>query len=320
MTLTNKCISIGDAAVEFIPVDEKNGLKDAQHYEREASGVAALTAAAVAVMGAKCQMVGKTGNDAFGEFLIETLKSNGVDVNYFSQTPKANTSVSFISADDRETIFFRESSADMLLKSEDIHSHWFEKGDVLFFSSMPLIKNTSRAALETAINLAGRNGCMITFAPRLSVKHWPNETITRETILHFIPHSHILILDEDECRFLTNKTDEYAAAKQLFTGKTKLLIIKKGKQGLTYVTRRERGHIDYLLETVNPIGAGEEAFIGSLIYECLRKEITPETINEVIYDRIVLEDLLLKALASKWAVCKEKGKLSALQALKGLVK
>ncbi|MFC7391791.1 carbohydrate kinase family protein [Scopulibacillus cellulosilyticus] len=320
MTLQNKCISIGDATLEFIPIHDENQLKDASEYRREASGVAALVSAAVATLGAKSFLVGKTGDDAFGCFLIDTLKSYGVDVDYLLQTSKANTSVSFTTSDKKEAIFYKQPSADMLLRSEDINASWFEKGDVLFYSSMPLIQNTSRAAVETAINAAVKKGCIVTFAPRLSKQHWLNETITRETVLHFIPHSHILILNEDELQFLTGKTDEYAAVKQLFAGKAKLLIIKRGNRGLTYVTRRERGHVDYLLEKVNPLGAGEEAFIGSLIYECLYKEMTPDTLNTILYDRIVLEDLLLKALTSKCIVSKEKGKLSALKVLKGLVK
>ena len=62
--------------------------------------------------------MGKVGDDPFGHFLAATLQAEGVDVAPLRFEPRARTALAFVSlrADgEREFMFYRHPSADMLL-------------------------------------------------------------------------------------------------------------------------------------------------------------------------------------------------------------
>src|SRR5699024_8499643 len=74
-------------------------LKDAENFKRKAGGAPANVAAMVANLGGKASMIGKVGNDAFGKFLIETLKQYKVDTSMVKKDEKLPTTIAFVSRD-----------------------------------------------------------------------------------------------------------------------------------------------------------------------------------------------------------------------------
>lgn len=321
MTMENKCLTIGEAMIEFVPNqnDETSGdLKDAETFKRDASGSPAIIAAVVSLLGQKSAMIGKIGEDAFGDYLCKTLSEYGVDTTHFKKTSQAKTAISFsmINGEKGQSVNYRDSSADTLLKPDDISNKWFENGDIFYYGSTSLIKNPSRGAVEKALNFAGKKGNIIVFAPQLACHYWPNGKMARETVYHAIPHAHLLILTERELKFLADQEDEYDAIKKLFVGKTKLMVIHREDQSLTYVTGRERGHLGSRLEQPIDVRGMEEAFVGCLIAEFLKRGIHYETLNNILNDRQQLEDMLTAALDFKVKVGKESGGLNAIAKLK----
>ena len=60
-------------------------------FERVAGGAPANVSAVVAKLGGKSNFISKLGKDAFGDYIIETLKEANVNTDYVLRTDKANT-------------------------------------------------------------------------------------------------------------------------------------------------------------------------------------------------------------------------------------
>ncbi|TCP29847.1 fructokinase [Scopulibacillus darangshiensis] len=312
----NKCLTIGEAMVEFVPHDHQSVLKDTGTFDREAAGAPAIVAGVVSLLGKKSAMIGKIGNDVFGDYLIEKLSKCGVDTVHLGKV-KNQTAISFtaVNGDKEQDIFYRQGSADTTLKPDDIDEAWFKNGDILYYASASLVQNPARGAVEKALKSAGKKGSIIVFAPRLSINDWPNEKMARETLFHTAPHAHILVLTEEELKFLADRQDEYEAVKMLFVGKTKLMVILRKDQTLTYVTGRERGHLNGPNEEPLDGRGMEEAFIGCLVTEFLNKEVRHETLSHILSDRQQLEDMLNAAIEFRTNVGNESGRLAAIETL-----
>ena len=80
-----KVISIGEALIDFIPNQKVCELKDVISFERVAGGAPANVSAVVAKLGGKSNFISKLGKDAFGDYIIETLKEANVNTDYVRQ-------------------------------------------------------------------------------------------------------------------------------------------------------------------------------------------------------------------------------------------
>ena len=118
-----KVISIGEALIDFIPNQKVCELKDVISFERVAGGAPANVSAVVAKLGGKSNFISKLGKDAFGDYIIETLKEANVNTDYVLRTDKANTGLAFVSLKEdgnRDFSFYRNPSADMLLEANEV--------------------------------------------------------------------------------------------------------------------------------------------------------------------------------------------------------
>lgn len=292
-----KLLAIGEAHLAFVPDEPVDSLKTSKKFIKEAGGSAITVAVNVAQSGNSVEFIGKLGKDPFGDYITGLLHDYGVGTSYLLQTHLAPTRVIFRShAQTGDRFLPQTTSADGLLRPDDINKDWIDRGDIIYFSSTSLTQNSGRGAIEKAMHCAGEKGAMITFAPQLDLDEWPNETLARETILHSIPYAHILIISEEELHLFSEKEDEFLAIKKLFGGKTKCMIILRGNNGITYVTERDKGNIRFNIEDVVDQTGMDDAFIGYFLSDLLQRQITVNQFSDYLIDTFNLEGILESAL------------------------
>jgi fructokinase len=79
---------IGSAFVVFVPNKFLKCIKDINIFKKEIGGSGANIAIAEARLEAKTSLITKVGEDIFGDFIIEKLKKEGVDVKYINPLSK----------------------------------------------------------------------------------------------------------------------------------------------------------------------------------------------------------------------------------------
>ena len=117
-------LSFGEMLIDFVPTVSGVSLAEAPGFLKAPGGAPANVAIAVTRLGGKAAFVGKLGDDEFGHMLAGILKQNGVRSDGITFDQGARTALAFVTlrADgEREFMFYRNPSADMLLKPEELN-------------------------------------------------------------------------------------------------------------------------------------------------------------------------------------------------------
>ena len=94
-------------------------------YTAFPGGAPANVAVAAAKLGAKTGFIGKVGNDAFGNLLVETLKQNNVNTDNMIISDKANTTLAVVSLKYPNAVFTDESAYYYHDLTDVIPDHYF---------------------------------------------------------------------------------------------------------------------------------------------------------------------------------------------------
>lgn len=270
----NRVYTIGEALIDFVPREIGCELRHVTSFEKAAGGAPANVACAVATLGGKASFIGKLGVDAFGDYLIETLSSAGVDTQHTFRTKEANTALAFVSLQvngDREFSFYRKPSADMLLCATEIEEHWFEENDILHFGSVNLIDAPVKQAHEKAIDLCQRQGGIISFDPNVRLPLWDDPEQCRQVIQQFIPLCNLIKVSTEELLFITGIEDEQLALRSLFQGNVSHILYTRGADGAEWIGKNFRVFVPALsIQAIDTTGAGD-AFVGAILYQIASK-------------------------------------------------
>lgn len=117
-------VSFGEMLIDFVPTISGVSLAEAPGFLKAPGGAPANVAIAVTRLGGKSAFVGKLGDDEFGHMLAGILKTNGVQADGINFDKGARTALAFVTlrADgEREFMFYRNPSADMLLTPDELN-------------------------------------------------------------------------------------------------------------------------------------------------------------------------------------------------------
>lgn len=314
----SKIFTIGEALIDFIPEQKGVNLKDVSSFQKAPGGAPANVAAAAAKLGGKSTFIGKLGQDAFGDFLIDTLKDIGVDISCIKRTDEANTALAFVSLKDdgeRDFSFYRNPSADMLLDESEINPKWFQTGDILHFCSVSLVDAPVRKAHLAAINAVKKAGGFISFDPNIRLPLWKDHEDYRNIIQSYIKYADILKVSEDELEFITGIGEEEKAIEWLLSFNAVILLITRGGKGVSAYYNESQLNIEgYKVNAVDTTGAGD-SFIGSFLYQICKYSLDIAYIPAGKMREILQYSNAVAALTTT-----QKGAISALPSLETVEK
>lgn len=265
-----KLCVIGEALIDFIPEAKGLRLKDVTSFKKVAGGAPANVAAAVSRLGGRSKIVTQLGQDAFGDYLVETMQACGIEIDDVYRTTKGDTALAFVSlAEDgnRDFKFYRRTSADLMLEESRVTKATLQDCGVLHFCSVDLVESPMKATHRKLIDLAKQQEVVISFDPNLRLSLWDDEQALKDTVNEFIPYAHILKIADEELEFITGKQSMEEALPQLFVGNVQYVIYTLGKDGAR-IYRRDASylHVDGLrVHVMDTTGAGD-SFIGAFLY------------------------------------------------------
>jgi fructokinase len=312
MNEMTKLISIGEVLIDFIPQEKGVPLSEVVNFERVAGGAPANVAACVATLGKPAMLLTKLGKDAFGDYIIKSLKESQVDTTHILRTKQANTGLAFVSLKEngnRDFSFYRNPSSDLLYEASDV-PHLFKKGDILHFCSVDLVESPMKYAHKKAIQLAKENGSIISFDPNVRLPLWDHESNCRDTIREFIPFANVVKISDEELEFITGINNEKEAIDSLFIGDVKLVILTLGAKGAKVFTKENQYSFGgYKIKAVDTTGAGD-SFIGSFIYQLINQDVQLEQLESIDYTQFIKFSNAVGAIVST-----KKGAMTAMPTL-----
>ncbi|TVR65762.1 MAG: fructokinase [Candidatus Competibacteraceae bacterium] len=270
-------ICLGELLIDFVPTVTGVDLIDAPAFVKAPGGAPGNVAVGLARLGIPSAFMGKVGDDPFGHFLANTLAEAGVDVSPLRFSTEARTALAFVSlrADgEREFMFYRHPSADMLFAPQEVDVAAINHAKLLHFGSISLIGEPSRGATLHAVDTARAAGCLVSYDPNLRLPLWPDATAARAGMWLGLKKAHVVKLSEDESEFLTGLGDLDAARQALWHDELKLMVITRGRAGCAYFTRDFSGTVEsFPVEAVDTTGAGD-GFVAGLLQGLLADPAT----------------------------------------------
>ena len=308
-------IACGEMLIDFVSTVPGVTLMEAPAFEKAPGGAPANVAVGLAKLGLSTGFMGKVGNDEFGRFLQDVLESHGVDTSRMLLSDEARTALAFVSLGpdgEREFMFYRHPSADMLFAPYEVHVPYVARAHLLHFGSVTLAAEPSATATLHAAKVASENGLFVSYDPNLRLNLWPSEEAAREGMLRGWAYANLIKVSEEEITFLTGIDDLEQAALSLWHDNLKLLAVTQGSQGATVFTSSIAGYIPgFEVETVDTTGAGD-AFMAGLLYS-LYPHLGPLMMGQVP-DEVLAQAAQLANAAGALATTK-RGAIPALPTL-----
>ncbi len=228
-------------------------------------GKGANQAVAAARLGARCRMIGRVGEDPFGQALLEGLRDEGIDCANVMTTAGEPSGVAMIVVDSRgENSIVVASGANDRLTPDDVFSRAEAFGGIdVVVLQLELPLPTVRAAID----LARRNNCKVILDPAPMPK----------CLAPSICEVDVITPNVTEAEMLTGtKTGEEKAdmniAMDLIARGAKAAVLKLGSRGSMVVTAD--GHMArvwaYNVDIVDTTAAGDAytAALAVCVAEC----------------------------------------------------
>jgi len=147
--------------VPVIPAPGETVLGD--NFATIPGGKGANQAVAAARLGARVSLVGRVGDDAFGEQLLANAQQEGIDITFVGRDKGAATGVAMICVDATgQNSIAVASGANYRLTAEQVRSAWAALSPVDLLV-MPL--ETPLETIETAVSLASQSGIPVILNP-----------------------------------------------------------------------------------------------------------------------------------------------------------
>jgi fructokinase len=267
-------VCLGELLIDFVPTVSGVSLAEAPAFQKAPGGAPANVAVGLARLGIPSAFMGKVGEDEFGRFLAQTLASNGVDISPLVFSNVARTALAFVSltaTGERDFMFYRHPSADMLFEPSEVDETILCQAKILHYGSISLISEPSKSATCYAVEVAEKNGLMISYDPNLRLPLWPGEDEARAGMLSGWRHAHLVKASAEEITFLTGEQDLSRGVDRLWQSNLKVVVVTLAGEGCRYFTHEAEGHVPgFAVDVVDTTGAGD-AFVAGLLFQILQR-------------------------------------------------
>lgn len=266
-------------------------------------GKGANQAVAAARLGANTAMVGRVGEDGFGQILRDRLKAENINTSAFgtSKTASTGTALITLAPRDNQIVITAGANAEMEEMDLDRLTPFFERAKVLLLQfEIPL------QTVEKAAALARLAGLTVVVDPAPAPK-------SGQLSKDFCEYVSILTPNQTEAQQLTGiEADDVegaiAAAENLRSQGVEVVIIKMGALGSVCVTRSGSFVVPAYPVTVTDTIAAGDAFNGGLAAALVR---SPKLLNN-LSDHTLLRPALDYATAVAALAVTESGAQSSM--------
>ncbi|MGV9343234.1 sugar kinase [Streptomyces spiralis] len=288
MTVTGPCnspdvvdvVALGESMVTFLPT-RPGRLADVPSFERAIGGAESNVACMLAAAGHSARWVGRVGADGFGDHLVETIGSYGVDVSAVRRDPDRPTGIYFRTAGDRatdahEVAYYRAGSAASAMAVGNVDEAALGACRVLHLSGITAALSDDCLALMRALTAPRPGRPLVSFDVNFRPGLWRDADGPR-VLLELARRADLVFVGDDEAREAWGLDGGRAVREALPEPRT--VVVKHGAGGATAYDRNADGTEDGdgratlvpapRVDVVAHVGAGD-AFAAGFLSATLR--------------------------------------------------
>lgn len=264
----NPVLSVGILVADiFVPqvarLPASGELVSTEDFLVQPGGCAANTAIVLGRLRVPATVVGRVGDDLFGDLVEQYLEARSIDTSGVLRTPGFGTSKTValsVVGDDRR--FFHTFGANGALTAEDIPQAELAECEVVYVGGYLVLPALRQHELAERFRLAREHGTRVVLDV---VVPTDREDLSIDDVRELLPLADYFLPNEDEARALTGEADPRAQADCILEAGARTVIVKRGGEGVVVRSATEVFELQAPpIEAVEPSGAGD-AFAAGLI-------------------------------------------------------
>ena len=278
-------VAIGEVLIDLTQVGVNE--QKIPQFSANPGGAPANLAVAAARLGASTAFIGKVGSDGYGAYLRAVLEENHVDTTGMLADPKEHTTLAVVSVDEtgeRSFSFYRDPSADVNLRAEEIPENLLKETRILHFGSVSLTAEPSRSATLYAARTARENGALVSYDPNYRPSLWSDADTAAEQMKAALPLCDILKISDEELPLLSGTTDPEAGSAILAAKGIRLIFVTLGADGAFFRLGDQTGSVPGIKVNVGDTNGAGDTFFGAALSRLVREDLntlTPERLTEI---------------------------------------
>ena len=225
-------------------------------------GCAVNSASALALLGIPAEVVGKVGDDPFGDFLIKSMQERGIDTQGVLRDHLAGTASTMVLVDpDGERRFIHYLGANARLSLEDVDLEQVRSAAILHIAGSLVLPRFDGGPTAWLLQEARKAG-LVTALDTV----WDATGGWMRVLQPCLPHLDYFVPSLPEALALTGRQDPDGAAQALLDEGVDTVAIKMGAEGCLVATRQGESYRlpAFQVEVVDATGAGDAFAAGFL--------------------------------------------------------
>ncbi|MFJ9107090.1 sugar kinase [Streptomyces sp. NPDC102283] len=232
---TTDVVCLGESMVTFLP-SQPGRLADVPSFGRGIGGAESNVACALAAAGHRAAWVGRVGADGFGDHLVETIASYGVDTSAVRRDPVRPTGIYFRTATDRgagthEVAYYRAGSAASAMSPDNVPYEDLLAGRVLHLSGITAALSADCLALLRDLTAARPGRPLVSFDVNHRPHLWRGGDADASVLLELARRCDLVFVGEDEAEEAWGIVGAEAIRAAL--PEPAVVVVKRGSAGAT---------------------------------------------------------------------------------------
>ncbi|MEU2424498.1 sugar kinase [Streptomyces sp. NPDC007851] len=230
-------VALGESMVTFLP-GGPGRLADVPSFDRAIGGAESNVACGLAAAGHSVRWVSRVGTDGFGDHLVATVASYGVDVSCVGRDAVRPTGVYFRTAGDRatdahEVAYYRAGSAASAMSVETVDLAGVRAGRVLHLSGITAALSEGCLGLLRELTAAAGERPLVSFDVNYRPSLWSGSGGTGAgVLLELARRADVVFVGMDEAEQAWGVGGGPEAVRELLT-EPAVLVVKDGAKGAT---------------------------------------------------------------------------------------
>lgn len=260
-------ISYGEIMGVFASNDSKLQYENSLSFS--IAGAEANTLIGLSRLGIDSKLITAVGKDSVGNTIKYQLRGEGINTQFLKVLSNNSTGLMIKERGIGHSVnvdYFRKDSAINHLNITPFFDDIFESADTLYLTGItPALSDTTYKTTIDLINEAKIRGLTIIFDPNYRKKLWSKNSFKnfyREIEMNI----DVLLAGKKEAEILFEDISIENLKSQFNSSNLKLLVIKNGNQGATFINQyKYKVEKAYRVTEIDSVGAGD-AFASGLIY------------------------------------------------------
>lgn len=236
----------------------------------EIGGCASNAAVDLAKMQVPVAVCGCVGHDAFGKFVVETLRDRGVDTAALKRVAGVDTSQTLIvNVRSQDRRFIHCFGANAEFHASDIPLELVNRAKVLYVGGYLLLPALTQEALADVFRSARRRGIQTVLDVAIPGRS-SSDGDSFQQLKTLLPETDVFLPNDDEARLLTGRDDPLEQALALHAAGARTTVITMGGRGAILINDRCRLRADVFPVPFVDGSGGGDAFDAGYVCGLLR--------------------------------------------------